>query len=59
MTTVKRIARATETRLRIEDVANRIQELAEESRAANKRLEERIASLVAAIGQFLAGGKQQ
>ena len=39
---------------RIDEVGQRIQALAEESRAADKRLEERIGSLVSAIGKFMA-----
>jgi len=54
---------AVEVRHRIQEVAEesrlRIQELAEESREADKRLENRIESLVSAIGTFIASqGKQ-
>jgi hypothetical protein len=58
-------ALAIDTRLRFEQVADRFQEtndsiaqLAAESREADKRLEQRIESLVSAIGQFLTGQKQ-
>jgi hypothetical protein len=44
---------AVETRMRIDELADRIQQNAEESRDANKRLEVRIESLVSAIGQFI------
>jgi chromosome segregation ATPase len=35
----------------------RIEQLAEESRAADQRLEERIGSLVSAVGQFITKGQ--
>jgi len=40
---------------RIEQLTDAQQTMAQESRAADQRLEERIASLVSAIGEFLAG----
>jgi len=49
---------AVETRLRIQDVndrlGDRISQLANESRAADQALSDRIASLVPAMGEFIA-----
>ena len=51
-----RLVQLSETDSRLEE---RIAQLAEESRAANKNLEARIESLVSAIGQFIAANPRQ
>jgi hypothetical protein len=43
---------------RFQETNDSIAQLAAESREADKRLEQRIESLVSAIGQFLTGQKQ-
>jgi len=43
------------TNEQLHQLTDHVERLAEESRAADKRLEDRIASLVSAIGQFIAG----
>jgi predicted nucleic acid-binding Zn-ribbon protein len=46
--------RVNELAMKVSDVEDAITRLAEESRAADKRLEGRIDTLVSAIGQFLS-----